>query len=49
MRKHHALEDTVERARHYGAIATDALGIIPDQPLKRALIETVAFAIARAH
>src|SRR3954468_14967438 len=25
MKKHHAIEDTIGRARHYGAIATDAL------------------------
>ena len=30
MEKHNALEDSVERARHYGAIARDALGIFPD-------------------
>ena len=30
MKKHKALEDTVERARHYGAIARDALAIFDD-------------------
>src|SRR6186713_2248726 len=29
MAKHHAIEDTVGRARHYGAIATDALALVP--------------------
>ena len=29
MTKHRALEDTIERARHYGAIATDALALFP--------------------
>ncbi|MBL8567985.1 MAG: polyprenyl synthetase family protein [Phreatobacter sp.] len=49
MTRHGALRDTVERARHYGAIARDALGIFPDHPIKRALIELIDFAIHRAH
>ncbi|MSO68470.1 MAG: polyprenyl synthetase family protein [Pseudolabrys sp.] len=49
MVKHHALEDTVGRARHYGAIATDALALVPPSAIKTALEETVAFCIARAH
>jgi octaprenyl-diphosphate synthase len=49
MKKHRALEDTVERARHYGAMARDALGLFPDSPWKQALLETVDFCIARAH
>lgn len=49
MTKHRALEDTIARARHYGAIANDALALFPDAPIKRALQETVAFCIARAH
>jgi octaprenyl-diphosphate synthase len=49
MAKHHAIEDTVGRARHYGAIATDALALVPASEIKTALEETVAFCIARAH
>jgi octaprenyl-diphosphate synthase len=49
MAKHHAIEDTVGRARHYGAIATDALALVPPSEIKQALEETVAFCIARAH
>ena len=49
MTRHGSLRDTVERARHYGAIARDALGIFPDHPVKRALGELVEFAIHRAH
>ena len=30
MKKHKAIEATVERARHYGAIARDALAIFAD-------------------
>ncbi len=44
-----ALKDTVERARHYGAMARDALALFPDGPLKQALLDTVDFCIARAH
>jgi octaprenyl-diphosphate synthase len=49
LRKHRALEDTVERARHYGAIARDALELFPASDWKRALFETVDFCVARAH
>ena len=44
-----ALRDTVERARHYGAMASDALAPLPDEPFKAALLDAVAFCIARAH
>jgi octaprenyl-diphosphate synthase len=49
MTKHRALEDTIERARHYGAIAKDALALFPDSALNAALTESVDFCIARAH
>jgi octaprenyl-diphosphate synthase len=49
MAKHHAIEDTVGRARHYGAIATDALALVPPSEIKSALEEAVAFCIGRAH
>ena len=49
MAKHHAIEDTIGRARHYGAIATDALALVPESEVKTALEEAVAFCIARAH
>lgn len=49
LRRHRALEDTVERARHYGAMARDALELFPESPMKSALLETVDFCIARAH
>ncbi|WP_374377404.1 polyprenyl synthetase family protein [Dongia sp.] len=47
MEKHGALKDTVARAAHYGAIARDALGIFPEGPEKRALIDVVDFCIER--
>jgi octaprenyl-diphosphate synthase len=49
MTKHRALEDTVVRARHYGAIARDALALFPASNMKQALEETVEFCIARSH
>jgi octaprenyl-diphosphate synthase len=49
MRGHRALEDTIERARHYGAIAADALAIFPDGDHKQALLDVVEFCVARAH
>jgi octaprenyl-diphosphate synthase len=47
MIKHRALEDTVQRARHYGAIAKDALALFPASPMKEALEEAVEFCICR--
>jgi octaprenyl-diphosphate synthase len=47
MAKHRALEDTIKRAAHYGAIAKDALALFPDSPMKSALLETVEFCIRR--
>jgi octaprenyl-diphosphate synthase len=49
MAKHRALEDTIQRARHYGAIAKDALALFPASPMKAALEETVEFCIARSN
>jgi octaprenyl-diphosphate synthase len=47
MQKHHALSDTMERARHYGAIARDALAIFPESDAKAALLEAVDFSVER--
>ena len=49
MEKHGSLADTIERARHYGKVARDALGIFPDGPLKQAMIEVIDFCIDRAY
>ncbi len=48
LEKHHSLSDTVKRARHYGAIARDALGIFPDSQVKTALTDIIDFCIDRA-
>ncbi len=47
--KHRALSDTIERARHYGAIAKDALALFPPSDAKDALMEAVDFCLSRAH
>jgi len=47
MKAHGAIADTVERARHYGAMAKDALGLFPEGKAKRALLDVVDFCIAR--
>ena len=49
LKKHRALEDTVERARHYGAMAKDALVLFPASPMRDALGDVVDFCISRAH
>jgi octaprenyl-diphosphate synthase len=49
MTRHRALEDTIQRARHYGAIATDALALFPDSEMKEALEEAVEFCICRSN
>jgi octaprenyl-diphosphate synthase len=49
MTRHRAIEDTIQRARHYGAIARDALALFPTSPMKDALEETVEFCITRSN
>jgi octaprenyl-diphosphate synthase len=49
MTRHHALDDTIARAHHYGAIAKDALALFPESPMKAALAETVEFCVSRTH
>jgi octaprenyl-diphosphate synthase len=49
MKKHKALDDTIERATHYGAIARDAMEIFPASPWKSALLEVVDFCIDRVY
>jgi octaprenyl-diphosphate synthase len=49
LKRHRALEDTVERARHYGEVAKDALALFPASPMREALSDVVDFCISRAH
>ncbi|OQW44785.1 MAG: farnesyltranstransferase [Proteobacteria bacterium SG_bin5] len=49
IRRTHAVDDTLARARHYGQRAIDALGPFPSGAAKAAMVEAVEFAIARAY
>ena len=49
MAKHGTIEDTLGRARHYGAMAIDALALFPTSPTRAALEQVVAFCLARSH
>ena len=49
MEKHGALADAVARARHYGSIARDSIGIFSDGPPKAALLDLIDFCIERAY
>ncbi len=49
IREHRALDDTVERARHYGAVARDALAPLAKSAHKQALLDVVDFCIERVH
>ena len=49
MTHHDALKDSVERARHYGAIARDALGVFANGPEKSALLDLMDFCIERPY
>lgn len=49
MTTHDALADSIERARHYGSVARDALGIFPNGPEKEALTDLIDFCIKRAY
>jgi len=44
-----ALGDTLQRARHYGRRAIDALGAFPPSRAKSAMVEAVEFAVSRAY
>ncbi len=47
MVKYGAINDTIARARHFGAIARDALAPLPDSAQKRALVDVIDFCISR--
>lgn len=49
LEKHGTLDDTIERARHYRAVARDALAIFDDGEPKSALLDLLDFCIDRAH
>ena len=47
--RHDTIGDTVERARHYSAMARDALGLFPASDAKDAFLGVVDFCTDRAH
>ncbi|MGB0084032.1 MAG: polyprenyl synthetase family protein [Rhodomicrobiaceae bacterium] len=49
VRRSGAIDDTIKRARHYGAMACDALAIFPESGEKSALMDAVEFCISRLH
>lgn len=49
MTKHGSIADTVQRARHFGEIARDALAPLPQSAQKQALIEVIDFCISRVN
>ncbi|AXJ95771.1 MULTISPECIES: polyprenyl synthetase family protein [unclassified Sphingomonas] len=49
VRKTRAVDDTLARARHYGQRAIDAIAGFPAGKAKDAMVEAVAFAVARAY
>mgnify|MGYP001204015617 CR=1 FL=1 len=49
LRKTNALDETSERARHYGERARDALALFPHSDLKRLLLDLVDFCVSRTN
>ena len=47
MEKHKSLSDTVHRAEHSADVARDSLGIFPQSPIKKALLDIIEFCIKR--
>ncbi|MEQ8639670.1 MAG: polyprenyl synthetase family protein [Alphaproteobacteria bacterium] len=47
--RHNCLNDCLERARHYAAVASDALGIFPDNDARVALADVAHFCVERAY
>jgi octaprenyl-diphosphate synthase len=49
MHDHGTISDTIERARHFGAVARDALAPFPSSAHKSALLEAVEFCVGRVN
>jgi octaprenyl-diphosphate synthase len=47
MTRYGAISDTVSRARHFGAIANDALAPLPASAEKDALLDVIGFCVSR--
>jgi octaprenyl-diphosphate synthase len=48
LERHGSLQESLGRARQYGAAAVEALQAFPDSPVRRALADLVEFAVERA-
>ena len=49
LRKHGTISETIQRARHFGEIARDALAPLPASAHKEALLDVIDFCIARVN
>ena len=49
IRKHGALADTRERARHFAQRAVDAISVFPDSRARQAMTQAAQFAVARGY
>jgi octaprenyl-diphosphate synthase len=49
MRRHKAIEATLERARSYGAVARDALAIFPEREERTAMEQVINFCVERTN
>ncbi|WP_404380497.1 polyprenyl synthetase family protein [Caenispirillum salinarum] len=49
MRAHGTLDETLKRARDYGAQARAALEVFPDSPVRQCLLDIVDFTVERAY
>lgn len=49
LEKHGTVAATIERARHYGEIAKDALAIFPESDAREVMQDLVEFVISRGH
>lgn len=49
MTRHEAIEATLTRARHYGALARESMAVFADSAAKRAMLDVVAFCLDRSH
>ena len=49
MKRHKAIEATLERARSFGAVARDALAIFPERAEKGAMQQVIEFCVHRTH
>jgi octaprenyl-diphosphate synthase len=49
MQRYGTINDTIQRARHFGEIASDALAPLPSSPEKAAMLEVIGFCISRVN